>query len=84
MDVTRWPPTMPLDLTTSNTKVSQKFGVQLGKNLGPTWGQNQGLLGPKPWSSGGKDNELNRTFGRGGGDRIYQGAESKGTLRNVL
>lgn len=23
-------------------------------------------------------------FGRGGGDRIYQGAESKGTLRNVL
>jgi len=22
--------------------------------------------------------------GRGGGDRIYQGAESKGTLRNVL
>jgi hypothetical protein len=23
-------------------------------------------------------------FGRGGGNRIYQGAESKGTLRNVL
>ncbi len=23
-------------------------------------------------------------FGRGGGDRIYQAAESKGTLRNVL
>ncbi len=25
-----------------------------------------------------------RRIGRGGGDRIYQGAESKGTLRNVL
>jgi hypothetical protein len=25
-----------------------------------------------------------RMIGRGGGDRIYQGAESKGTLRNVL
>ncbi len=26
----------------------------------------------------------NEKAGRGGGDRIYQGAESKGTLRNVL
>jgi hypothetical protein len=25
-----------------------------------------------------------RLVGRGGGDRIYQGAESKGTLRTVL
>jgi hypothetical protein len=38
---------------------------KLGANLGPK----PGPLGPKPWSSGGKDNELNRTIGRGGGDR---------------
>ena len=54
------------------------------KNLGPTWGQSMALLGPKPCASGGKGNGLNGTFGRGGGDRIYQGAESKGTLRNLL
>src|SRR6266446_4291483 len=34
-----------------------------------TWGQNMGLLGPKPCASGGKGNGLNGTFGRGGGDR---------------
>ena len=52
--------------------------------MGPTWGQSQGPLGPNLGFSGGKGNGLNRTFGRGGGDRIYQAAESKGTLRNVL
>jgi hypothetical protein len=39
------------------------------EKLGPTWGQNMGLLGPKPCASGGKGNGLNGTFGRGGGDR---------------
>ena len=39
------------------------------QNLGPSWGQNKGLLGPKPCLSGGKGNGLNGTFGRGGGDR---------------
>jgi hypothetical protein len=41
------------------------------KKLGPTWGQNMGLLGPKPCASGGKGNGLNGTFGRGGGDRTH-------------
>ena len=43
----------------------------LCKWLGSTkiWGQNQGLLGPNLGFSGGKGNRLNRTFGRGGGDR---------------
>jgi hypothetical protein len=43
-----------------------------------------------PWASrlGGADHlntvlQMGKT-GRGGGDRIYQGAKSKGTLRNVL
>jgi hypothetical protein len=39
------------------------------EKLGPTWGQNNRLLGPKPCASGGKGNGLNGTFGRGGGDR---------------
>jgi hypothetical protein len=41
------------------------------QNLGPTWGQNQGLLGPNLGFTGGKGNRLNRTFGRGGGDRTH-------------
>src|SRR5258708_28226141 len=45
------------------------------KFLGPTWGQNQGLLGPNLGFSGGKGNRLNRTFGRGGGDRTTRVVE---------
>jgi hypothetical protein len=32
------------------------------KKLGPTWGQNQGLLGPNLGFSGGKGNRLNKDF----------------------
>jgi hypothetical protein len=46
--------------------------VNRAENLGPTWGQNQGLLGPNLGFSGGKGNRLNRTFGRGGGDRTQR------------
>jgi hypothetical protein len=61
---------------TGNPEVTRVMGRNLlcqlrgsPQNLGPTWGQNQGLLGPNLGFSGSKGNRLNRTFGRGGGDR---------------
>jgi hypothetical protein len=61
--------------------ISRKTGYKIfdrthRKKLGPTWGQNMGLLGPKPCASCGTGNGLNGTFGRGGGDRTYQPAFS--------
>jgi hypothetical protein len=41
----------------------RKFGANLGPKLGPF------IVGPNLGFSGGKGNRLNRTFGRGGGDR---------------
>jgi hypothetical protein len=47
----------------------------------PSMSAHRVLLGAPGFFQLHEDQEV---VGRGGGDRIYQGAESKGTLRNVL